>query len=751
MTPRPKTHKKGRHSAATTMKHCYTDQQVGAICSTGQYSTYRGNFYTNKDNLVKFKKIGEEFRDNPKYKKFQTTAQKYRQYLEENFAEKVTTQKNIDLIKNNFYGYVNDVWLKELDIEKHQKYYVQHDDFRVKQEEVYYKLIGYVKKFIADHPTKPLAIALKNVYTSLSSNTWHKSKQHIDLIVQETDKFIAEKDMYQLLANFNRLEIIAWCCPIQWTMTPDEKNVKQYISHLSPGALGIYDYLIYIEDPADKPETAKYKKKVKQEYLKYIDTLFETCMGAEKAKEFKAHWIWDIEYELLLAMGCDSKLKNDPNFYNPVTSKELQEVYEFDWPHFAKLLGFKTVPSKVIVTSTKAVQCITKLIKEKWMTKEYRMYWLYLQFKQIIRFEDSKRHIHFDFYNHFLEGQPVQMPKEIYPIFGLSLMFNTFLSEQYMEHNWNPLYVNYAKQLVDDLKLLFIKKLQRNTWLSPKTKEKALEKMNKLTILVGSPGKLRYDPLFKYVDDDPLANVGMLLNWKHNKNVELEGKPVIDIPEFDWSAFKLVGTQCYMVNAYYRPISNSIYMPLAYLQEPFIDLEERGLEYNLVYIGLTLGHELSHALDNTGSKYDGEGNLNNWWTDADRKAFQRKVDDVIKQYELSAQRDGLVFDAEPAAGESLADISGYALIEEYLLDNQVINDEDIKLKKVNLAKLYMNLCIQGRQKIYKKALKAQLLTNPHPPEKYRVNCPLSRLQLFRTIFGIKKSDGMWWHNTDTIW
>jgi predicted metalloendopeptidase len=205
------------------------------------------------------------------------------------------------------------------------------------------------------------------------------------------------------------------------------------------------------------------------------------------------------------------------------------------------------------------------------------------------------------------------------------------------------------------------------------------------------------------------------------------------------------------VNAFYRPTSNSIYVPLAYLQKPFIDLDERGLEYNLVYIGYTLGHELSHALDDSGSKYDADGNLNNWWTPHDRRVFMSKVKDVISQYELFAKRDGLEFDAEPAAGESLADISGYALIEEYLMDNQIINDEDVKLKKVNLAKLYMNLAIQGRQKIYKQALKAQLKTNPHPPEKYRVNCPLSRLQLFRTIFGVKKGDGMWWHNTDTIW
>jgi predicted metalloendopeptidase len=297
---------------------------------------------------------------------------------------------------------------------------------------------------------------------------------------------------------------------------------------------------------------------------------------------------------------------------------------------------------------------------------------------------------------------------------------------------------------------LFIQKITVNNWLSPSTKKAALAKLQKLEITVGKPSNLRYDPLFPYVADDPLLNVGMLLRWKHKKYIALEDKPVIDIPDYDWSLFKITGTQCYMVNAYYRPNSNSIYVPLAYLQKPFIDLEERGLEYNLVYIGYTLGHELSHSLDDTGSKFDADGNLNNWWTDADRTAFKKKIKDVIKQYEIFAGRDGIKFDAEMSVGEDLADISGMALVEAYLLDNQVINAESTMLKKMNLAKLYMNLAIQGQQKIYKQAIKAQLKMNPHPLEKYRVNCPLARLELFKTIYGIKKGDGMYWNN-DTIW
>jgi putative endopeptidase len=754
-----KTHKKNniRHNKTSKIvtinkkKNCYSDNDMGAICTTGQYSTYEGNFYKNKNNLEKFKSIRDKFKIDPKYKKFKTQSERYTKYLTDNFNAG-ELPKVVHQVKNDFYSYVNDEWFKENDIENGKKnYYVQFDNFRIVQEQVYYKLIDYTKAFIKANPSSKKAKAINNVYRSLSENTMKSMFRHVAAVLEELDGYMKNEDMYGLLAMVNSNETISWCSPIQWSLSPDEKNVKQYISHLGFGRLGIYDYLIYIDDlPGDDSETKKYKKLVKKEYLHYIGEVFKACVGSSKAAHYNPQDIWDVEYEMLLEMGCDEHIKSDPNFYNKISADELETTYDFDWNLFTKKLGYTTKPKHIVISNLNGFKCMVRLFKKNWNSPKWQTYWLFIQFKQMIRFEDSLRDIHYNFYNKFLEGQAAPMPKEIYPIFGLSLLFNTFLAEEYVAHNYNPLYVNYVKHLVDDLKELFISKIEINTWLSPSTKKAALDKLRKLTILVGKPENLRYDPIFDYKADDPLYNVGLLLRWKHKKYITLEGKPVIDIPEFDWNVFKLVGTQCYMVNAYYRPNSNSIYVPLAYLQKPFIDLEERGLEYNLVYIGYTLGHELSHALDDTGSKFDADGNLNNWWTDADRKAFKNKIKDVIKQYETFAARDGIKFDAEMSVGEDLADISGMALVETYLLDNQIANDETVKIKKTNLSKLYMNLAIQGQQKIYKKAIKAQLKMNPHPLEKYRVNCALARLELFKTIYGIKKGDGMYWNN-DTIW
>ena len=244
----------------------------------------------------------------------------------------------------------------------------------------------------------------------------------------------------------------------------------------------------------------------------------------------------------------------------------------------------------------------------------------------------------------------------------------------------------------------------------------------------------------------------LITNWRTNKFINLEGITTnIDIPEIDWNNMKLSGSQAYVVNAFYTPTKNSIYIPHAYLQKPFIDLDERGIEYNLAFIGYTIAHELSHCLDDMGSIYDENGILDDWWKPIDKKKFQIKTNNIIKQYEEFAMRDGIEFDASIGIGENLADISGISLVEEYLLLFQEVNNDIDIIKKISLEAFYVQIAVQARQSIKKQALQAQLKSNPHPLEKYRCNCPLARLDIFKTLYNIKKGDKMWWDNSDSIW
>ena len=655
--------------------------------------------------------------------------------------------------QDDYYTYINYQWLsdKTKEIKSKLKYYVQVDSFRVTQEKVYYELIDIVKEHIKTNKS-PQAKAIKNVYESLYNLDDKSAEKYVKYYVDLTDKRIASGDIYEILGGMNKNEIVSWGCPIVWTVMKDEKNVKYYRSTISAPQLTIYDYEIYIEDVEADQNTKKYKKEFKIRYLEFITKIFELCLG--KGNGLKATDVWDCEYELLSALGCDSIKTDDLDGYNIVTKQEALSKYNFDWEKLATKIGYKTVPNTFICSSTNYLKCImeTLLTDNAWQSDKWRSYYLYINFRQVMRFHSKWRIDYFDFHGKFIKGQPVPYPQDIYPVFGLSLCFNTFLTNEYIDKNKKQQYIDYTHNMAADLLTIYKRIIKRNTWLSPKTKKYALLKLEHINLVIGSPKLLREDPILDYSNKEAYQNMRLIAYWRTKQMIELDGKSSeVDIPTIDWEELKMVGKQSYIVNAYYTPTENSIYVPLAYLQKPFIDLDERGIEYNLAHIGYTLGHEMSHCLDDLGSKYNEKGNLHNWWTKHDRNKFNVKVKNVIKQYEQFAGYDGIKMDASLSTGENLADISGLAICEEYLKDFQDNNDDIVPIKALSFHAFFVYLAIQARQKIFDEAVKAQLKTNPHPMDKYRTNCPLARLELFRSLYNIKKKNKMFWASTDTIW
>jgi predicted metalloendopeptidase len=655
--------------------------------------------------------------------------------------------------RNDYYTYINYQWMSEKskELKKEKKYYVQIDSFRITQEKVYYELIDIVKEYIKNNDT-PKSRAIKNVYESLYHLDNASAQGYVDWAVIRIDQVIKDESMYSLFGQLNQNEIIAWGSPIVWNVLPDEKNSKFYVSTITPPQLTAYDYMLYYDDITENKETRTYKQTYKKRYLEYIDELFDACL--KKGHGLKSIDVWDAECDIFNALGCMNIKKDNMNGYNVVLTSESVAKYGFDYADFVKNIGYKEIPKRFICTSLNYIKCITTLLStdDAWKSAKWRTYYLYIIFRQLSRFHSEWRMIHYRFHGKFVSGQPVPWPKEIYPIFGLSLCFNTFLSNEYAARHKKQQHIDYVKNMATDLLTVYKRKIKHNTWLSPKTKTYALKKLDHINLIVGSPDILREDPILEYDNKEAYQNLRKIAFWRAKKLIELDGKSTdVDIPVIDWAEFKLIGKQSYVVNAYYTPTENSIYIPLGYLQKPFIDLDERGIEYNLAHIGYTLGHEMSHCLDDLGSKYDHNGNLFNWWTKQDRAIFDKKVKDVIEQYETFAAYDGIKMDASLSTGENLADISGLAICQEYLRDFQDKNKDEVPIRALSFHAFFTYIAIQARQKIFDNAIKAQLKTNPHPMDKYRTNCPLARLELFRSLYNIKKGDKMFWKSTDTIW
>ena len=362
-------------------------------------------------------------------------------------------------------------------------------------------------------------------------------------------------------------------------------------------------------------------------------------------------------------------------------------------------------------------------------------------------------HINYDFYGKFERGQTrINDSDAVSAALYMSVPFNTFLTNAYVAKYNTPENEKYVEVLCNDLKIVFTRIINNNKWMSKATKKYALLKLKFLQFIIAKPESLREDPLLDY-GNDLIENIDKIHSWRLNKWLNMEGKGMVDIPVMDWTQYpvKMTGTQAYIVNASYTPAKNSIYINLGYIQKPFVDLDERGIEYNLAHIGFTISHEMSHVFDDWGSQYDYHGNLYDWWSAEDKKVFKKIQNDVVKQYEEFAAKDKIDFNALIGVGEDLADISGLAICDEYLKDYQENNEDVLPIKKNSFEAFYIYYAINQKQKISKKALDAQLKTNPHPLDKYRCNIPLSRSQIFRALYNVKKNDGMWWHNTDTVW
>ena len=390
---------------------------------------------------------------------------------------------------------------------------------------------------------------------------------------------------------------------------------------------------------------------------------------------------------------------------------------------------------------------------KNWDSTKWRTYWIYILLRRLIRITRKWETVPFSFSGKFERGQTgINKTDAVSASLYMSVPFNTFLTNEYVDKYGNPEAIEYVRLFCNDLKLVYRRIIQRNQWMSPNTRKAALNKLDHFAFIIGKPDNLRQDPELDYGNKSLYENMMKINNWRFNNFLKLEGKPVVDIPMMDWTQYpvKMSGSQAYIVNASYTPSKNKIYINLGYIQKPFVDLDERGIEYNLAHLGFTIGHEMSHGFDDWGSQYDETGKLHDWWTAEDKKKFKAIQNDVIKQYEDFAARDGIKFDASIGVGEDMADISGLAIVTEFLRDFQENNKDLVPISYLSFQILFTYYAFQQKQKVDKKALSAQLKTNPHPLDKYRCNIPLSRNTLFKAIYDVKKGDGMWWHDTDTV-
>jgi putative endopeptidase len=272
-------------------------------------------------------------------------------------------------------------------------------------------------------------------------------------------------------------------------------------------------------------------------------------------------------------------------------------------------------------------------------------------------------------------------------------------------------------------------------WMSDETKNKALEKLGKFTSKIGYPDKWRDYSKLEIKRDDLVGNERRVAEFAVNYEISKLGKP---IDRSEW------GMTPQTVNAYYNPLMNEIVFPAAILQPPFFDLEADDA-VNYGGIGAVIGHEIGHGFDDQGAKYDGEGNLQNWWTAEDRKEFGKRTKALIEQYNAfePQQLPGQHVNGALTIGENIGDLGGLTIAyKAYTISLK--GKESPKIDGyTGQQRLFLGWAQVWRANYRDAALSRSLATNPHSPPEFRCNGVLRNLTEFYEAFGVKEGDKLW--------
>jgi putative endopeptidase len=341
----------------------------------------------------------------------------------------------------------------------------------------------------------------------------------------------------------------------------------------------------------------------------------------------------------------------------------------------------------------------------------------------------------FAFYGKILRDQEVQEPRWQRSARVIDGEIGEALGKLFVDKHFPPAARARMLELVENLKAVFRDRLQKLDWMSDATRAKALAKFDRFTQKIGHPEKFRDYSTVKIRPDDYFGNVKRADEFEAKRQLARVGKPV---DRTEW------GMTPETVNAYYNPSVNEIVFPAGILQPPFFDAEmDDAVNYGA--IGVVIGHEMTHGFDDQGRKYDGEGNLKDWWTADDAKAFEERAQKVVEQYNGYEALPGLHVNGKLTLGENIADLGGTSIAYEAL--QRALAKDPSKRKTIDgftpEQRFFISLAQIWRTNIREAEARRLVTVDPHSPGQFRAIGPHVNLQQFYDAFDIKSGSKMW--------
>jgi putative endopeptidase len=341
----------------------------------------------------------------------------------------------------------------------------------------------------------------------------------------------------------------------------------------------------------------------------------------------------------------------------------------------------------------------------------------------------------FDFYSKILDGVEEPKPRWKRVVENTDRLLGELVGQVYVKEYLPKGTKEKLLEIGEAIRTVYAERIKTLDWMSPETKEKALVKLNGIVMKVGYPDKWKDLSTIEISPDSYIENVINVSNWRFNYMISKYGKPV---DRNEWDMYP----QTY--NAYYNPSNNEICVPGCNILVPGYEhvLADDAILYSIVG-GSTFGHEITHGFDDQGSKYDNNGNLNNWWTSSDSAKFFTRTKLIVEQFNKYVVVENLHINGNSTQGENIADLAGVSMgFEAFRKTKQFKTDQKVAGLSPT-ERFFLAYAMAWMINTRPEALANQVKSDVHSPAKFRVIGPLSDIPEFYTTFNIKQGDAMW--------
>lgn len=621
--------------------------------------------------------------------------------------------------EEDFFRYVNGQWLAKTKIPADQSNYGAFTALDIETKEAIKKIIEE-----ASLDKNPSAIAKQvgdfyRSYTDIGQRNQAGLKP-IQGMLNQIKAVRSKTELVQVAGKLSRRGVSSF---YGFYIEPDAKRSEQYAIYINQDGTTLPDRDYYLED-AERYQTtlAAYSQ-----FIEKMLTQLDWPKPAEAASEIIA-----LERAFAQAQWTQVELRDPLKAYNKMPSSALTtEFPELRWSDYATAAGLPT-GLDVIVGQPSFMTGASNILNESELDtlKSYLAFQLIDTYAPLL--SESLERLHFDFHETTLSGVTEQEPLWRRGVDACNGLLGMPVGQLYVAKYFSPKSKEKMNTLVKNLMVAFEKRIDQLEWMGNGTKMKAKEKLSLFTPKIGYPDVWKDYSGVKVVPDDIIANMGEISEFERNYQINKLGKP---INRNEW----FMSPQT--VNAYYNPLMNEIVFPAAILQPPFFNLEADDA-VNYGGIGAVIGHEISHGFDDSGRKYDGKGNLVNWWTTNDQEEFETRSSKLVKQYDAFKPFPTESVNGKFTLGENIGDLGGMSVAyTAYQLSLQG------KVAPVmdgfsGDQRFFIGWAQVWRRKYRDEELKKRLLTDPHSPSQYRCNGIVANLDPFYAAFMIKPDSKM---------